>query len=217
MQQNTAENTDKFAAAHLENDSETRAFSKRLNAAKEKWRAEYEETLFARLAVTDPRTGTPITDSEQLIALLNEQETATAAEEDPQVAALQAELTRYRDAEEDRRLAQDARLGSEYLRLRDEVQRLADYARGKGKILSRTAAFHAVLLQHLDEMLDGAGTRGGEAVLAQIRANERATPQALGGTPVQPRTDYRRMSDEEFGHVLQRALNGELRRSNNGI
>ena len=212
MQQNSAENTVPTMPV-AENSDETRAFSQRLNAAKEKWRAEYERELFERLALTDPTTGEPVTDSKQLIALLEASE--TVAPVDPEVEELRAQLAAYRDDEEDRQLAQDERLGGEYVRLRDEVQRLTDYARGKGQSLSRTAAFYAVLLQHLDELLADAGARAGQATMEQIRANSRATPFALGGERAEPRADYRHMSDEEFGRVLQKALNGELRRSVN--
>ena len=211
MQENMADNKSRVAAAPEEN--ETRAFSKRLNAAKEKWRTEYEQELFERLALTDPGTGEPITNSEQLIAILDTISQPEQAES-PEMVQMRAELARYRDAEEEQQLSRNERLGDSYGRLRDEVRQLTDYARSHGKNLSLTWAFYAVLLSLLDELLEETDAKAGQRAMAQLQANAQASPAALGGTVSAPEADYRHMTDEEFDRVVQMALNGELRRQN---
>ena len=75
------------------------------------------------------------------------------------------------------------------------------------------AAFQAVLLQHVGELLQEAGARGRKEAMEEMRRNARATPAALGGEAGEEKPDYKRMSDAEFDRMLQRALNGELRKN----
>jgi hypothetical protein len=193
-----------------ENEGETRAFSRRLNAAKEKWRNEYEQELMQKLRLVHPDTGEPLTRVEELMALLAEEEVPQG---DPEMEALRMQLRRYQDEEEDRGLRGDAQLGEIYRRLYPEVEALAGYAREKGCTMGMKAAFQAVLLQHVGELLQEAGVRGRQQAMEELRRNARATPAALGGEAREEKPDYKRMSDAEFDRMLQRALNGELRKN----
>ena len=136
---------------------------------------------------------------------------ASAAENDAEVAALREKLRTYEQAEEEQRLMNDAH-GDAYRRWHDEIHQLAEYANTRGHAVTLTAAFHAVLIAHLDELLSEAAERAGREVLAQRTANETATPNALRSETADNGTDYARMSDEEFDRVLRMALNGELKR-----
>ena len=158
MKQNSAENMDRVAAVP-ENDGETRAFSKRLNAAKEKWRNEYEQELMAKLRLTNPNTGVAVATVEEMLALLeigDQQEKPV----DPELEALQEMLLQYQEQDEDRALARDEQLGAVYEKLRPEVQELERFSRGRGKALGLKNAFYAVLMEHLGELLQEAGSRG---------------------------------------------------------
>lgn len=212
MKQNPAENEDKVAAVP-ENDGETRAFSRRLNAAKEKWRAEYEQELMEKLQLVHPGTGEPVKNVEELMELLNT--TAPAAQaDDPETAELRKQLQRYRSEEEDRQLRNDQELGAIYQRLHPEVEALAAYGRMHGREMGLKAAFQAVLLEHIGEVLQEAGSKGQRQAMAQMRHNAASTPASLGGASGEEKMDYGRMSDAEFDRLLQRALNGELRKKN---
>lgn len=211
MKQNPAENEDRVAAVP-ENDGETRAFSRRLNAAKEKWRMEYEQELMEKLRLVHPVTGAPLTRVEELMDLLETEAPQTAAQEPPETAELRAQLRKYREEEEDRGLCSDRELGEVYQRLHPEVEALTAYGRAHGRELGLKAAFQAVLLEHIGEVLQEAGARGQKQAMAQMRHNAAATPAALGGAAGEEKMDYGRMSDAEFDRLLQRALNGELRK-----
>lgn len=134
-----------------------------------------------------------------------------APDETDELQVLRERLRQYEQAEEEQKLLNDVRHGEAYRRWRDEVHRVADYANHRGRAVSLTAAFHAVLLEHLDEMIQEAAERAGREALEELRANECATPSALGGETVDAATDYGQMSDEEFNRVLRMALNGELK------
>lgn len=206
MKQNPAENVDRVAAVQSENDGETR------NAAKEKWKAEYEQELLARLRLQHPETGRPVASMEELVVLLDGGEPEKSV--DPELERLQVQLQQYRDQEEDQAMSRDAQLGEVYQRLRPEVQELARYTRDRGRGLKLKQAFYAVLLQNIGDLLQEAGARGQKQAMEELRANAQATPEALGGEAGEQKTDYKHMSDEEFGRMLEMALNGELRRNN---
>ncbi len=209
MKENPAGQTERVDAVP-ENEGETRAFSKRLNAAKEKWRNEYEQELMQKLQLVHPGTGAPVTSVEEMMKLLAAED---APQRDPETEALRIQLRRYQDEEEDRGLRGDAELGAIYRQLYPEVEALTGYAREKGRTMGMKAAFQAVLLQHVGELLQEAGARGRREAMAEMRHNARATPAALGGEASEEKPDYKRMSDAEFDRMLQRALNGELRRN----
>ncbi len=262
MQEHEAENE----LRRGQTDAETRAFSKRLNAAKAQWRAEYERQLLKRLpqdaakalraliaaedgaaaaaradeacvpkpeaadaggAVGASEPGADINEAHADQAGADGAKAADAGATEPDAPAADAlgapadsatlallrELADYRDRDEDARLAQDARRGAIYCSLRGEVQRLADYARGHGSEMSLSTAFNAVLLEHLDELLQEAAAKSAREAAVHYRDNAWATPAALGSETAHAQADYGAMSDEEFGRVLQKALNGELRRS----
>ncbi len=212
MKQNPAENEDRVAAVP-ENDGETRAFSRRLNAAKEKWRAEYEQELMEKLKLVHPGTGEPVNNVEELMELLDAVSPAQAnAPENPETAELRAQLRKYREEEEDRGLRNDRELGGIYQRLYPEVEALATYGREHGMEMGLKAAFQTVLLEHIGEVLQEAGARGQRQAMAQMRHNAASTPASLGGASGEEKMDYGRMSDAEFDRLLQRALNGELRK-----
>ena len=134
-----------------------------------------------------------------------------APENNTEVEALREKLRAYERAEEEQRLMGDAH-GDAYRRWHDEIHQLADYANARGRAITLTAAFHAVLIEHLDEELTDAAARAEREALAQRAANETATPNALRSEAADDAVDYERMSDEAFERVLRMALNGELKR-----
>ena len=132
-------------------------------------------------------------------------------DQETELEALRTKVRAYEQAEEEQRLMGAAH-GDAYRRWRDEIHQLADYAHARGRAISLTAAFHAVLIAHLDELLEEAAVRAGHEALAQRTANESATPNALRSEATDDGVDYARMSDAEFDRVLRMALNGELKR-----
>ena len=134
-----------------------------------------------------------------------------APENNTEVEALREKLRAYERAEEEQRLIGDAH-GDAYRRWHDEIHQLADYANARGRAITLTAAFHAVLIEHLDELLNEAAARAEREALAQRAANETATPNALRSEAADDAVDYERMSDEAFERVLRMALNWELKR-----
>jgi hypothetical protein len=166
-----------------------------------------------KLQLVHPGTGEPVKNVEELMELLNT--TAPAAQaDDPETAELRKQLQRYRSEEEDRQLRNDQELGAIYQRLHPEVEALAAYGRMHGREMGLKAAFQAVLLEHIGEVLQEAGSKGQRQAMAQMRHNAAATPASLGGASGEEKMDYGRMSDAEFDRLLQRALNGELRKKN---
>ena len=89
-----------------------------------------------------------------------------APENNTEVEALREKLRAYERAEEEQRLMGDAH-GDAYRRWHDEIHQLADYANARGRAITLTAAFHAVLIEHLDELLNEAAARAEREALAQ--------------------------------------------------
>ena len=196
---------------------ETRAFSKRLNAAKERWKSEYDGELFETLGLTDPwQAGKPITSREELRELaqkLKQQESGGMMTDAAELERMRSELGAYRDKEQDAALLNDPVKGPFYKQMRDEAMEVVQFARAQGQQLDLESAFDALLIMNLERLLRDTRAQAEQETLTRLTENSQATPSALGGAPVENKLNYDAMSDAEFSRIVQMALNGELKRS----
>lgn len=195
-----------------------RAFAQRLNAAKVKWEKEYDEKLFRELSLTNPYNGELIADKQTLKEILTralgEQEELIASQEEKsrEIESLKELLCAVQDEQEANELRKDPVKGMFFDKFEKDAKAIVKYSRENGKPLSLEAAFNALLLNNLSEVLNGERETSQARTMALIEENRMASMDALGGEVNENRIDYASMSDEEFERVLKKALNGELRK-----
>jgi hypothetical protein len=195
-----------------------RAFAQRLNAAKVKWEKEYDEKLFRELSLTNPYNGELIADKqtlkEILTRVLGEQEELLVSQEEKsrEIESLKELLCAVQDEQEANELRKDPVKGMFFDKFENDAKAIVKYSRENGKPLSLEAAFNALLLNNLSEVLNGERETSPARTMALIEENRMASMDALGGEVNENRIDYASMSDEEFERVLKKALNGELRK-----
>jgi len=196
-----------------------RAFAQRLNHAKEQWADEFQKQFFAEMGLLDPENGNPISDKASLqrtlLAMLAEQEEMQQrdAAQQMKIACLQELVTDLQDRQDADAMQKDPVYGAYFAEYGAESQRLADFARERGTPISLEAAFHTVLMKHLGDLVHSERERSKQEAMRTWQENRKASPAALGGASAERVVNYWQMPDSEFERVIQRALNGELKKN----
>lgn len=126
-----------------------------------------------------------------------------------EVQRLQGELHRLQEAQRDQELLADPEQGPLYAPLRDKVQQMLEFCRGKELEVSTDTAFAAVLLRELPGLTRSAAQKAGEEALRTVQANGHASPGALGGQAASDIPDFERMSSTEFARYRHSLLQGQ--------
>ena len=187
-----------------------RAFSRRLQAMSSK----RVDDFVAGMGLVDPyRDGRPIRTQEDYAAWqqrLTGEDALPSAPQDAEQQRLQEQLHTLMSERRDRELLEDEAHGAAYRLLRDKVQQVLTGPDGQLLPLDRDAAYGAVLLRELPDVLQQLTGSAREEALRAVQANGMASPGALGGQAAAPAPDFASMSSEEFAAYRRRALCGEL-------
>lgn len=123
-----------------------------------------------------------------------------------QFRRLQDEVQRLRTDERDRALLADPDSGPVYAGLRQEVLGLQQLCKERGTPVSLDAAWAAILAKELPGICRTAGENARQQALRTVRANQQATPGALGGPQTGQMPDFAEMSSREFAAYRRRIL-----------
>lgn len=199
-----------------EDVSRTKAFSQRLNTAREQWereRSSRDSQAIRALGLQNPYTGEPVETLDSLIELQRMQE-FDAQGQDPQTALrmqqMSSQLAEYQLREQDSALAADPAWGSIYEQYRDRVMEIAEVCRQNGEECDLRLALQAVAGDDLPQLIADAVQNAQAQAQSQRMSNASASPGRLGGAPVGDSVSYATMSDAEFEQAVKRAMRGEL-------